>query len=78
MEARSARGYVQPSMLAPAAAAVGDMDQAIAMARRALDERDPVFVTLARSWPFLDQLRTDHRFLDIVRRLNFPGWRATS
>ena len=51
MEIRSAREYVQPSMLAPAAAAVGDMDQAVAIAQRALDERDPLFVLLARTWP---------------------------
>lgn len=72
MEARSAREYVQPAMLAPAAAAAGDMDRAIVVAQRALDERDPMFVMLARSWPFYDRLRTDPRFTEIVGKLKFP------
>ncbi len=44
LEARSAREYIQPSMLAPAAAAVGEMDRAIAFAQQALDDKDPLFV----------------------------------
>ena len=74
LEARSAREYVQPSMLALAAAAVGDMDRAIALAQRALEDKDPLFVMLARSWPGYQQLRTDSRFLEIVRQLALPGW----
>ena len=74
MEARSMREYVQPSMLAPAAAAVGDMDGAIAFAQRAIEEKDPLFVMMARTWPVYDQLRTDPRFLDIVSKLALPGW----
>jgi len=49
VEERNAREYVQPSMLAPAAAAIGDMDRAIAMAQRALTDKDPLFVMLART-----------------------------
>jgi tetratricopeptide (TPR) repeat protein len=74
LEARSAREYVQPSMLLSAAAAVGDADGAIAISGRALEERDPLFVMLARSWPGYDRLRSDSCFLDIVRRLHLPGW----
>ena len=74
LEERSAREYVQPSMLAPAAAAVGDMDRAIAAARQALEQKDPLFVMLARTWPVYDQLRTDSRFLEIVSQLGFPDW----
>ena len=73
LEARSAREFVQPSMLAPAAAAIGDMDQAIAFAQRALDEKDPLLVMLARTWPTYNQLRTEARFLQIVNRLGLPG-----
>jgi pentatricopeptide repeat protein len=76
MQVRSAREYVQPSMLAAAAAAVGDMDDAIAIAQRALDERDPLFVMLARTWPGYDRLRTDVRFVDIVGQLQLPDWKA--
>ncbi len=74
LEVRCTREYVQPSMLAPSAAAVGAMDRAVEIAQRALDEKDPLFVMLARSWPGYDRLRSDSRFLDIVSRLNLPDW----
>jgi eukaryotic-like serine/threonine-protein kinase len=74
LEARSAREYVQPSMLAPAAAAVGEMETAIALAQRAIDEGDPLFVMLARTFPTYDQLRTNSSFLDVVRQLDLPNW----
>jgi serine/threonine-protein kinase len=77
MEARSAREYVQPSMLAAAAAAVGDMDDAVTIAQRALDDKDPLFVMLARTWPGYGRLQRDPRFLEIVRQLNLPGWNTT-
>jgi serine/threonine-protein kinase len=73
LTARSAREYVQPCMLAMAAAAVGDIDLAISFAERALQEKDPLFVAAARTWPGYDPLRTDARFLEIVRRLELPG-----
>jgi hypothetical protein len=71
---RSTREYVQPAMLAPAAAAIGEMDQAIVFAQRALAEKDPIFVMLVRTWPTYAQLRKDTRFRNIVRQLNLPGW----
>nr|ART40510.1 L753 [uncultured bacterium] len=77
VEARSAREYVQPSMFAPAAAAVGDMDRAISLAQQALDDRDPLFVVLARKWPAYARLRTDSRFVEIVGALKLPGWDAS-
>ena len=73
LEARSVKEYVQAGMLAPAAAAVGEMDQAIAFAQRAITEKDPIFVMLARTWPAYDPLRKDSRFIEIVRRLALPG-----
>ena len=76
LEARSARDYIQPSMLAPAAAAVGEMDRAIAFCQQALDDKDPLFVMLVRTWPDYDRLRTDSRFQEIVSQLGLPGWDA--
>ena len=78
LEARSEREYVQPSMLAPAAAAVGEVDQAIAYAQQALDDKDPLFVMLARTWPDYAGLRKESRFLEIVSHLALPGWSITS
>ena len=74
LEARSARDYIQPSMLAAAAAAVGEIDRAITFAQQALEDRDPLFVMLARTWPAYRQLRLDSRFEEIVSRLALPGW----
>jgi len=74
LEARSGREYIQPAMLTAAAAAVGEMDRAITFAQQALDDRDPLFVMLARTWPDYDNLRKDYRFLEIVSRLALPGW----
>jgi tetratricopeptide (TPR) repeat protein len=78
LEARSEREYIQPSMLAPAAAAVGEMDRAIAYAQQALDDKDPLFVMLARTWPDYAALRKDPRFLEIVSNLALPGWSISS
>jgi TolB-like protein/Flp pilus assembly protein TadD len=72
--ARSEREYIQKSMLAPAAAAVGEMDQAIAFAQQALVDKDPLFVMLARTWPDYAGLRRESRFLEIVSHLHLPGW----
>jgi hypothetical protein len=78
LEARSEREYIQPSMLAPAAAAVGEMDRAIGFAQQALDEKDPLFVMLARTWPDYAGLRKDSRFSKIVSQLGLPGWNVFS
>ena len=74
VETRSAREYVQPSMLALAAASVGEMDQAISFTEQALRDKDPFFVMLARTWPVYAPLRADPRFLKIVSQLHLPGW----
>jgi hypothetical protein len=65
-------------MLAPAAAAVGDMEKALAYVQQALDNRDPMLVMLARSWPTYDRLRAEPRFLKMVSKLNLPGWTAAN
>lgn len=77
-EARSANEYIQPAMLAPAAAAVGDMEKALAYVQQALDLRDPMLVMLARTWPTYDRLREEPRFLRMVSKLKLPGWTAAS
>jgi tetratricopeptide (TPR) repeat protein len=74
LEARAAREYVRPCMLAESAAALGDMDEAVAIAQRARDEKDPLFVALVCNWPGYDGLRKDPRFHKIVEQLGLPGW----
>jgi tetratricopeptide (TPR) repeat protein len=74
LEVRSAREYIQPTMLTAAAAAIGQIDRAIAFAQQALDDGDPLFVMLARTWPDYNSLRTDPRFHEILSKLKLPGW----
>ena len=52
----------------------GEMDRAIAFAQEALDDKDPLFVMLARTWPGDGRLRIDSRFLEIDSHLALPGW----
>ena len=59
-------------MLLEAAVAVEKLDQAIAFAQKGLDERDPLFVLLARLWPGYNPLRADARFLKMSVNSNFP------
>ena len=72
MQARSTRENVQPAILSIAAASVQEVDSAIAYAQRALDERDPLFVLLARCWPGYGPLRADDRFAAIIAQLGLP------
>jgi len=76
LRARSVREYIQPAMMTIAAAAAGDREQALATAQQAVDLRDPLFVMIARGWPQYRKLRTDVRFFEVVRQLNFPNWSA--
>jgi TolB-like protein/Tfp pilus assembly protein PilF len=73
---RSASEYVQPAMLTIAASAVDDIDRSIQIAQQAVDERDPLFVMIARSWPQYRKLRSDPRFVSIVSKLELPNWKA--
>ena len=76
LEVRGSREYIQPAMLTAAAASLQETDQAIAFAQQALDDRDPLFVLLARTWPDYNNIRADVRFQKIVSRLKLPGWTA--
>lgn len=74
LEARSVSEYIQPGMLAIAADAAGKREQALLFAQQAVDIRDPIFVMTARCWPQFRNLRTDVRFLEVVRQLALPNW----
>jgi tetratricopeptide (TPR) repeat protein len=71
---RSATMYVQPSMLGLAAAEVIGLDEGVAQIGRAVADRDPFFVMLARTWPLYATLRADPRFGALVRELRLPNW----
>jgi hypothetical protein len=51
--------------------ALGEKDQAFAWLQRAYDERDPQITYLLLD-TFMDPLRSDARFNDLVRKVGFP------
>ena len=69
--ARTAREYVAPAVLAWSASAAGELDEALVLAGRAYQERDP-FLVFAKHFPDFARLRSDRRFQDLLRRMNFP------
>jgi len=63
--------YVPPSTVAYAYVALGDTDTAIEWLERAFEARD-THLGFARALPLYDPIRSDPRFQDILRRMNFP------
>ena len=66
--ARAGRDYIQPSQLAGAASAAGEIDLAVAYTREAFEVRDPSLVT-AKFHPAYERLRHDPRFDEILARM---------
>ena len=63
--ARATGRYIQPSHLAIAASAAGELEKAVAHWREAFEIRDP-FLMLARYWPHFARLREDPHFSQIL------------
>ena len=61
LTARAAQGYVQPTHMAMAASAAGELEKAFAHVRLAFEIRDPMLAT-AKHWPHFSRLRQDPRF----------------
>ena len=78
LEARRAQGYLQPGLVCVAAADVLGIDAGISEVARAVDDLDPLFVTIARNTPMLDPMRSDPRFQALVAKLNLPGYDPTA
>jgi hypothetical protein len=62
--------YVQPSIRAMLAAAIGASDQAIALAHQACDERDAFMSFAAVCMPMSAALRRHSRFGEILDRMH--------
>ncbi len=62
---------VSPTTVAAVHAVLGDRDGAFVWLERAFREKD-FLLTHIRRHPWLDPLRDDPRFDDLVRRMNFP------
>jgi len=61
--------YVRPYYIASIYAALGDKDKAFAEIERSFEERD-VYLNRINSDPFMDPLRDDQRFKDLLKRIN--------
>ena len=51
---------------------LGDKDQAFQWLEKAFEERDTAWFPMIKVSPMSDPLRSDPRFQDLLRRLNFP------
>jgi hypothetical protein len=68
---QSKQRYIAPLFLALSFTFAGEPNQALYWLERAFEERDPNLPYL-KVWPEWDPLRSDPRFQDSVRRMNFP------
>jgi len=64
-------GFVPARSTVPVLVALGERDQAIEVLQRAFEEHDQLIPYL-KVWCMFDPLRSDPRFQDLVRRMNFP------
>jgi TolB-like protein/tetratricopeptide (TPR) repeat protein len=63
--------YVSGFLFAEAYVGLGQRDQAITWLERAYEKHDQ-WMVFANSYPGLDRLRSEPRFQDLMRRMNFP------
>jgi tetratricopeptide (TPR) repeat protein len=70
-ELRSVR-YVSPWEIAQSYLCAGEHSRALDWLERAFEERDPMMPYLS-AYPFLDPLREEPRFFDLLRRMNLPS-----
>jgi hypothetical protein len=66
---RSQGGYVSPYFMAGIYAGLGEKDRAFEWLDRAYEERDCIAPKLE---PFLDSLRSDPRFPELLPRMTLP------
>jgi tetratricopeptide (TPR) repeat protein len=62
--------YVPPTAFAWTHYGLGELDQAFLWMDRAADGRDRMMVPL-QSYPFLDPIRTDPRYVALLKKMNF-------
>ena len=72
LRTKARKQYVDPVWLASQYAQLGDKEQALTWLKKGYEVRSNDMVHLKIS-PFLDPLRSDPRFQDLLRRMNFPN-----
>ena len=68
---RAAKNFISPFLVAIACIGAGEIDEALTWLERGYASRDTYLVFL-RSSPFMDPIRQDPRFQDVLRRMKFP------
>ncbi len=71
LEERASHSYVEPTSIANFYTTLGDRDRAFVFLEKAYEERDPGLTGLKVD-PGWDNLRSDPRFADLVRRMGLP------
>ena len=71
LKATARHRYVSGFFFAEAYLGVGQRNQAVTWLERAYEEHDQ-WMVFANSYPGLDRLRSEPRFQDLMRRMNFP------
>ena len=71
MREESKHRYVRPAAFAYLFAGLGEKDQAFSYLEKAYEDRDSILTGLQVD-PLFDPLRSDPRFQDLLRRMNFP------
>ena len=66
------RGKMPPGALAFIYEGLGDKDQTFQWLEKAFEERDTAWFPMIKVSPMSDPLRSDPRFQDLLRRMNFP------
>jgi hypothetical protein len=69
---RSQQTYVQPTWVAVIHIGLGEKDQAFDWLQKALQDRSAWLVYLKVD-PFFDPLRSDPRFIDLIRKVGLPN-----
>ncbi len=66
-----AKAYLRPGWVAEVYVGLGDKDAAMQWLERAYKEHD-LWLALLKVWPRFDPLRSDPRYQDLLKRMNFP------
>jgi len=69
IQAIAGRAYVSPTSFVWVYVGLGETDEAFIWMERAIDERDSMIIPI-KTYAFLDPLRTDPRFLTLLRKMN--------
>jgi tetratricopeptide (TPR) repeat protein len=68
LRAAAERTYTPASSFAWIHPGLGELDETFAWMNRAIEERDPM-MTPIRSYPFFDPIRSDPRFVELLRKM---------